>query len=107
MSLADGVIQVVEFANATSGKHIETLVRKHLTFDDAARSKIPGASMERSDFEKMSLFQKVDNDGNTSISRDEWMEAFVATTDAAYLRWQSNILAQLRDLESGNRPTMR
>jgi hypothetical protein len=63
--------------------------------------------MEHTDFQKMSLFQKIDNDGNTVISQEEWRTAFEGTSDQTFLRWMRNVLRQLRDIDQGFRPTNR
>jgi len=63
--------------------------------------------MGHSDFQKLSLFQRIDADGSTAIGADEWLAAFEGSTDPVFVSWLSDLLTQLRDLEGGFRPTRR
>ena len=63
--------------------------------------------MDHSDFQKLSLFQRVDVDGDATISREEWVAAFEGSGNAVFLRWMTEVLRQLRDIEGGFRPVRR
>lgn len=67
----------------------------------------PGSAMAHTDFQKMSLFQKLDSDGDTVISSAEWLATFGGTGDPVFLGWMRDVLCQLRDIDQGFRPVSR
>ncbi|KAA0170104.1 hypothetical protein FNF28_01713 [Cafeteria roenbergensis] len=103
----DGEIQVVEFTNAASGKHRVTMRKAGVSLSKRNSYKIPGMVMQISDFQKLSLFQSLDIDGNSSISLEEWVLAFENSKSREFQAWMSEILKQIRDMEGGFRPLQR
>lgn len=63
--------------------------------------------MQISDFNKLSLFQSLDADGNSSISLEEWVRAFENSRNREFQAWMTEILKQIRDMEGGYRPVQR
>ena len=63
--------------------------------------------MQISDFQKLSPFQSLDIDGNSSISLEEWVLAFENSKSREFQAWMSEILKQIRDMEGGFRPLQR
>lgn len=63
--------------------------------------------MQISDFNKLSLFQSLDADGNSSISLEEWVRAFENSRNREFQVWMTEILKQIRDMEGGYRPVQR
>ncbi|KAA0146985.1 hypothetical protein FNF31_07668 [Cafeteria roenbergensis] len=104
---SDGEIQVVEFTNAASGKHRVTMRKAGVSLSKRNSYKIPGMVMQISDFQKLSLFQSLDIDGNSSISLEEWVLAFENSKSREFQAWMSEILKQIRDMEGGFRPLQR
>lgn len=128
---SDGVISVLEFTSVTSGSKGKTASSAkdagverdtRVTSEGSAaggaaaaaagegRAHIPGAKMLLSDFERVHLFQDIDQDSSHVLDYDEFV-GFIASNRArgmpAVVAWAADILYQLDEVEAGRVPVYR